>query len=268
MGTVLSCLAQNSITFRVDMQQPIHHGIFRPYSDDRIVVRGSFDNWQTDSIILTDTVGKGVYKGQAILSDTLNDIEYKYVIVRDKNAHIWEWYPDDNNPPYGNRRLELNGKPQQLPAGNFEVNPYDYRYVGETIRFSKEHLSDDFIQLRRVLEQDHCCLYNYTSKSTFDSLFEKQYQLIKKSMSPEEFFRILAPISAHIGCGHSSLWMPGDFWKMGPDKLFPIQINSSSFIWSLRFNLHNISSPGSSFFLQVMHRPRYSMYSILFPSSS
>ena len=87
-----------------------------------------------------------------------------------------------------------------------------------------ESIKNDFMEFRNTLEEQHCCLYEYTNKHEFDSLFDTQYQLLTKSMSPNEFYKILTPITAKIGCGHTSVWMPGGFWDYGRNNLFPLKI--------------------------------------------
>ena len=90
--------------------------------------------------------------------------------------------------------------------------------------FSIEDLQKDFLQLRSVCENEHCALYEYTRKEKFDNLFDRQFSLINHPMQYHEFFQILAPINNHIGCMHSSIWMPGDFWDVGKENLFPLHI--------------------------------------------
>ena len=94
----------------------------------------------------------------------------------------------------------------------------------DTKVFSVEELQKDFLQLRSVYEKEHCALYEYTSKEKFDSLFGHQYGLINHPMQYPEFFQVLAPVNNYIGCMHSSIWMPGDFWESGKENLFPLQI--------------------------------------------
>ncbi|MBN2460235.1 MAG: hypothetical protein JXB60_01400 [Candidatus Cloacimonetes bacterium] len=91
-------------------------------------------------------------------------------------------------------------------------------------QFSPAELREDFNQFRKKLEEEHCCLYEYTSKETFDSLFIHQYALINKSLGLSDFFKILTPITAMIGCGHTAVWMPDYFWDQGSDLLFPLRI--------------------------------------------
>jgi hypothetical protein len=89
---------------------------------------------------------------------------------------------------------------------------------------SVEDMQHDFQQLRRILENEHCCLYEYTGKEEFDGLFDHQFQLIDRPMRYEEFFRIIAPITAKVGCMHTALWMPGRFFDLGADNLFPLRV--------------------------------------------
>ena len=89
---------------------------------------------------------------------------------------------------------------------------------------SVEDMRQDFLQLRRILENEHCCFYEYTGKEEFDRLFDRQFRLIDRPMRYEEFFRMAAPIVAQVGCMHTALWMPGKFFDLAPDNLFPLQV--------------------------------------------
>ena len=90
--------------------------------------------------------------------------------------------------------------------------------------FSAEDLRRDFNQLRRILESEHCCLYEYTGKKEFDALFDDRFKLIDRPMGCQDFFRIIAPLAAKVGCMHTALWMPGGFFKLGADNLFPLKV--------------------------------------------
>ena len=91
-------------------------------------------------------------------------------------------------------------------------------------KYSVQELQEDFQQMRQTLEEDHANIYEYTNKETFDKLFEQQYKLIDQPMSLNEFFKLLTPITARVGCGHTNLWMPNEYWNSGYNKLFPLQI--------------------------------------------
>lgn len=92
------------------------------------------------------------------------------------------------------------------------------------VQFLKQALQDDFKQMRKTLEENHASLYEYTPKQVMDSLMEKQYELIRDSMRLHDFFKILTPVTAKIGCGHTAVWMPGSYWDIDPENLFPLQI--------------------------------------------
>ena len=88
----------------------------------------------------------------------------------------------------------------------------------------KEALKHDFQQFRQLLEENHCCLYEYSSKPKLDSLFEAHYDQIRDSMHLEDFFRILAPLTAEIGCMHTATWMPGYFFSSRAESMFPLKV--------------------------------------------
>lgn len=118
---------------------------------------------------------------------------------------------------------------------NIEVNPIiedscfavpeqEDRVRPDPLVFTVEDMQHDFRQLRRILENDHCCLYEYTGKDEFDHIFDERFKLIDGPMRAEQFFRLMAPIVAKVGCMHTALWMPGAFFDTGADNLFPLQV--------------------------------------------
>ena len=90
--------------------------------------------------------------------------------------------------------------------------------------FTVEELQADFRQLRQFLEQSHPCLYCFNSRRDFDSLFETQYQMIRQPMNLQEFYRVIIPLVAKVGCGHTSLWTPQGYWDEVPQKMFPLGV--------------------------------------------
>lgn len=90
--------------------------------------------------------------------------------------------------------------------------------------YTEEQLEADFLQMRKLLEENHIALYEYTNKETFDKLFDKQFSLIDHPMKLSEFFKILTPLTSKVGCGHTNVWMPMKYWDSNPDKLFPLKI--------------------------------------------
>ena len=98
-----------------------------------------------------------------------------------------------------------------------------FQAYGQSEFFTRKVLQDDFIQFRKLLEENHCCLYEYTSKAGMDSLFDANYKRISDSMRYEEYFRLLAPITARIGCMHTATWMPGRFFNPNSENMFPLK---------------------------------------------
>jgi len=92
------------------------------------------------------------------------------------------------------------------------------------LMFTEEDMQKDFIQLRSLLENDHCCLYEYTGKEEFDRIFDEHFKLIDRPMRADQFFKLTASIVAKVGCMHTALWMPGAFFDTGSDNLFPLQV--------------------------------------------
>jgi len=96
--------------------------------------------------------------------------------------------------------------------------------LAQTSSFSQNALQEDFLQFRDLLENEHCCLYEYTSRAEMDSLFDTHYKLIDHEMGRDAFFKLLAPITAKIGCMHTATWMPGRFFISKPTMLFPLTV--------------------------------------------
>jgi hypothetical protein len=92
--------------------------------------------------------------------------------------------------------------------------------------FSIKELQADFKQFRQFLEESHPQLYRFTSKKAFDSLFEAHYKMIEHPMTTQEFYRILIPLVARVGCGHTSLWTPDGYWDKAPQRMFPLGIHA------------------------------------------
>ncbi len=102
-------------------------------------------------------------------------------------------------------------------------NPKDADING---KFTVKELQADFKQFRKFLEDSHPQLYRFTSQKAFDSLFEEHYRMIDDSMTTQEFYRILVPLVARVGCGHTSLWSPDRYWDRAPQRMFPLGVHA------------------------------------------
>ena len=224
VGVMFSFPAQDSITFRVNLKQAIIENQFSESDGDIVVIRGSFEGWQSNDYMLTDDNNDSVYIGTFFMNaDPDSLIEYKYCILKNNGEVYWEWYPNPENIPHGNRVLLLTGNPQVLPAKFHLINSIEQN-SNDKIIFSIEELREDFLQLRRSLEGLHCALYEYTSKEAFDSLFEYQFSQIDKPMEYHEYYNIVNPLLVKVGCMHTGIWMPGEFWDLSKNNFFPLQL--------------------------------------------
>ena len=225
LGVTVSGLSQTSITFRINMTDPYKKGLLDTVAGDRVLLGGSFCDWTGFDYMLEDKDGDLVFSGDVILEgDTGTVIEYKYAVLNPDGKVFYETKANPDNLPYGNRILTIGGEPVDPPTGVYITNPYRLGSIGLEVKFPVDELQEDFLKVRQTLEENHGCIYAFTSKEAFDSLFDHQYRLIDRPMSPSEYFRVLTPLTEKVGCGHTNLWMPVDFWDMDPDNLFPLQI--------------------------------------------
>ena len=216
----IDCNAQNTFHLKVNMEKTIECGLFSPIENDNVIIRGTFNGWKGNDYVLYDFNNDNIYEQNFIIdSDTGITHEFKYLILKSNGEEFWEKIPNKNNRSNGNRFLDS----KQNGIDEFDFDKYYLGVIGKEVIFSIEELREDFVQFRKTLEEQHCCLYEYTSKEDFDSLFESQFKLLNKSLSPIGFYKILTPITAKIGCGHTAVWMPGGFWDIGKNKLFPLK---------------------------------------------
>ena len=93
--------------------------------------------------------------------------------------------------------------------------------VAQTRILSPEEMKADYAQLRKLLEEEHWDLYYHTPKETYDSIFDAGYSRLTDSLPINEFFKLLTPITAHTGNGHTNVWMPSSFWRSSKGNFFP-----------------------------------------------
>jgi hypothetical protein len=89
-------------------------------------------------------------------------------------------------------------------------------------KYPKEILQQDFTLLKNILEKKHPALYWYTSKDSMDMYFDKYYAAIEDSMTEQQFgWKILAPLTDKIHCGHTSFGMSNAYNKWVKNKIIP-----------------------------------------------
>jgi hypothetical protein len=105
----------------------------------------------------------------------------------------------------------------KLPSGGRVSRPVESEIPAAALR-------SDLLQIRRALEETHPAIYAFTPKDDFERLYEKQLRLIDGPMSLGEFFRIAAPLVVAVGCGHTALASPSDYWRTAPKRFFPLAL--------------------------------------------
>jgi hypothetical protein len=95
-------------------------------------------------------------------------------------------------------------------------------------KFSKHELQQDYSLLRHILEEKHPALYWYTSKDSMNYYFDSLYNNIADSMTEFQFgWKILAPLTRQIHCGHTSFGMSKNWNRFIKEKRipsFPLQV--------------------------------------------
>ncbi len=89
-------------------------------------------------------------------------------------------------------------------------------------KYASEILKEDYSLLRNILETKHPSIYWYTSKDSMNLFFDEGYNSIKDSMTELQFgWKVLAPLTHYIRCGHTSFSMSNNWNKFIKDKRLP-----------------------------------------------
>jgi hypothetical protein len=90
--------------------------------------------------------------------------------------------------------------------------------------YSVEELREDFAQLRSEIESCHPKLYAFAAKDELERAFDDGVNRLNRPMNLEEFYSIVMPLVAKIGCGHARVYTPEGYWAQVPDRLFPLEL--------------------------------------------
>ncbi len=89
-------------------------------------------------------------------------------------------------------------------------------------KYPKQQLQQDFTLLKNILEKKHPSLYWYTSRDSMDMYFAKYFTAIEDSMTEQQFgWKIIAPLTEKIHCGHTSFGMSKGYNKWVSNKIIP-----------------------------------------------
>ncbi|MFB6341031.1 S41 family peptidase [Saccharicrinis sp. FJH62] len=214
---------QVGVTFQLDLDSLIKLELFSSESNDKVFVAGSFNNWEGTNYELKKLPESNIYSGIFKLGNVGDTISYKFVIKKGDYS-FWEWKPDPKNQDNGNRKYKLKTEENVIPVTCFSHN----EYFSYPVIFSKKKLQEDYLQFRNILETTHPALYDYTEKAVLDSIFDKNFIRIDSDLNFRSFLIQMTEVISKVGCGHSSLWIPDDYWKVAPEKLFPLELCISS----------------------------------------
>ncbi|MEO6221471.1 MAG: S41 family peptidase [Ginsengibacter sp.] len=89
-------------------------------------------------------------------------------------------------------------------------------------KYSQTTLRKDYTFLKNVFEEKHPSLYWYTPKDSMDYFFDEGYKAITDSMTELQFgWKIIAPLTSTIHCGHTSFSMSKGWNKFIKNKRIP-----------------------------------------------
>src|SRR5688572_15026096 len=116
------------------------------------------------------------------------------------------------------------------PAASFSLLLFCIAFVSCSVsknysadkKYPREKLQEDYTLLRNILEKKHPSLYWYTSRDSMDYYFDEGYRSIADSMTELQFgWKILAPLTNKIHCGHTSFIMSKGWGKFIRNKRIP-----------------------------------------------
>jgi len=92
--------------------------------------------------------------------------------------------------------------------------------------FTVQQLKADLALLKDSLQILHPALYRYTSKRSFDSLFQVAGRQLAKPMQLHEFYGIVAPLMARVGDIHTTIELPDEYhsYVAANSQLFPFDV--------------------------------------------
>lgn len=89
-------------------------------------------------------------------------------------------------------------------------------------KYTIEELAADFRQFRHLVETTAVHPYRFTTKVEFGRLFSETEQAFDRPMTLREFYTLLLPLKARIGCGHCHLDYPVEYRRTVQVFKFPL----------------------------------------------
>jgi hypothetical protein len=105
----------------------------------------------------------------------------------------------------------------KIPAGGRAPRLAESQFIAGDLR-------GDLLQIRRALEEMHPAVHAFIPKEAFERLYEEQLGRIDGPMTLREFYWIAATLVAAVGCGHTRLSTPNEYWLTAPGRFFPLGV--------------------------------------------
>ena len=94
--SLTSCDKGENVILRIDLAREHDEGRFNPDAGDQVFIAGNFNDWQSQSVFLTDTDGDWVY--ETTLSEIPDTVSFKFGIQSSVNKDLanggWEVVPN------------------------------------------------------------------------------------------------------------------------------------------------------------------------------
>ena len=90
-------------------------------------------------------------------------------------------------------------------------------------KYPASSLRQDYEQVIRILKKNHPALYDFTKENEYERLITLQSEKIT-DLTICNFYNILAPLLAEIGCGHSRVHLPDWIWKDTAATFLPLDL--------------------------------------------
>jgi hypothetical protein len=129
--------------------------------------------------------------------------------------------------------------------------------------YSLKQLQEDFLQLRKTIEDKHPNLY--LSKSDLNNLFNKQYNHLKDGMTELQFYRVVSPAISALGCGHTNIYVSKSYeeYLKQNGKYLPLSVNVIEKRLFVNKNLTSVDIPAGSEILSINGRKSSEIIAIL-----
>lgn len=92
----------------------------------------------------------------------------------------------------------------------------------QSLKISKEKLWADVDNLYRTINDIHPNMFTNISKQEFEGQLERIKSSIDSSLTPLEFYNLIAPLVVNLRDGHTVLQLPQNIFTDSTKKLLPL----------------------------------------------